>query len=134
MILFNREHGEQSKDKFELRGDIMNQTEKRLLTLILTETARIEGLPQTWLPGISRAEWAAIAIPRADLKSIGVRISGEWIGNGNADRQARRRGLISLENKDFVELFAAHGRITTHVHVRLTEAGCLAAGGVSLGE
>ena len=94
----------------------MTPNETELLTLIEAEWDRVAALSGVRNFSLGETEWISHATARGDMKAgRGIRINGRWLGTSEADRQARRRALLSLEQRGVVELYAAYGRKITHV-------------------
>ena len=91
--------------------------ENALLGLIRAETKRVLCLsPYRDVGWIDSDEWVDRQNAIRDLRDgLGIKISTDWIGNTPADRQARRRGLLSLQAAGLVELFATTTGHATHV-------------------
>src|SRR5712691_7603520 len=100
----------------------MTNIELRLLALILAECNRVKNLSPVRSAGDDVDEWVRRSFAIQDLASgMGVRVSGEWLGRDASARQARKRGLMSLERQGLIDLHASWGANVTHV--ALTEAG-----------
>lgn len=105
----------------------MTNTELRLLALILAEWIHVKSLSPVRQVGCDVNEWVSRSFAIKDLASgLGVRVSGEWLGRDANARQARKRGLVSLERQGLIELHAGLGANVTHV--ALTEAGIALVG------
>ena len=96
----------------------MTPNETELLTLIEAEWDRVAALSGVRDFSLGETEWISHATARGDMKAgRGIRVSGHWIGTSEADRQSRRRALLSLERLGLVELHAGFGRKITHVRL-----------------
>ena len=90
--------------------------ENALLGLIRAETKRVLGLSPYRGLNDDGNEWGLRWTAIRDLKSgLGIRINSDWIGQDPKSRQARRRGLLSLQAAGLVELFATTTGHATHV-------------------
>ena len=96
----------------------MTPNETELLTLIEAEWDRVAALSGVRDFSLSVTEWISRSTAIRDMRAgLGIRVGSQWIGTGEADRQARRRALLSLERRGIVELHAAFGRKITHVRL-----------------
>ena len=96
----------------------MTPNETELLTLIEAEWDRVATLTGVRDFSLGETEWISRSTAIGDMRAgRGIRVGGHWIGTSEADRQARRRALLSLEQRGIVELHAAFGRKITHVRL-----------------
>ena len=96
----------------------MSETERELLRLIRAEWDRVAALSGVRDFRLDVTEWISRSTAIRDMRAgLGIRVGSQWIGTSEADRQARRRALLSLERLGLVELHAAFGRKITHVRL-----------------
>ncbi len=90
----------------------MNDTESKLLGLILSEWVRLMLDSPAQQAGEGHYAWRYRVAAIQDLERFGVVVDPAWLGSSAAGRQSRRRAMVNLVADGWVTLRKIHRRLS----------------------